>query len=131
MAVLRQEPKKILLVGSDACTEVEEQLARADLRVAKTNGGAAAVECAKYNSFSAAVLMSTGREMDLAETALNLRDMQPSLEIIILVDRTLDAELEAQADAVLRAIPKSRILTIPELNNYLAFSKRMRNPGEF
>jgi DNA-binding response OmpR family regulator len=123
MAVLRQEPKKILLVGSDACMDVEEQLVRADCHVVETNAGRAAVGCARYNSFSAAVLMSTGREMDLAETALNLRDMQPSLEIIILVDRTLDAELEAQADAVLRAIPKSRILTKPEFNSYLASSK--------
>ncbi|HEV8723686.1 MAG TPA: hypothetical protein VGW77_23960, partial [Candidatus Binatia bacterium] len=81
--------------------------------------------------FSAAVLVSTGREMDPAETALNLKDIQPSMEIIILTDRTLDQEAAVQADAVLRAIPKARILTIPELNNYLASSKRMRNTGEF
>jgi hypothetical protein len=120
---VNQEPKKILLVGSDACTDVEEQFVRADCHVVKTNGGAAAVACAKHNSFRAAVLMSTGREMDLAETALNLRDIQPALEIIILVDRTPEKEMAAQADAVLRAIPKSRMLTKPELNSYLASSK--------
>jgi hypothetical protein len=123
MPVVRQEARRILLVGSDASHDVEKQFVRADCHVVKTNAGPAAVAYAKHNYFSAAVLMSTGREMDLAETALNLRDIQPSLEIIILVDRTPDEEMEAQADAVLLAIPKSRLLTKPELNSFLAASK--------
>lgn len=123
MPVIRQETKKILLVGSDTSRDVEEQLVHADCNVVKTNTGAEAIAYARYKSFSTAVLMSTGREMDLAETALNLRDIQPSLEIIILVDRAPDKEMEAQADAVLRAIPKSRMLAKPELNSFLTASK--------
>ncbi|HZA52814.1 MAG TPA: hypothetical protein VE616_01080 [Candidatus Udaeobacter sp.] len=111
------------MVGSDADKDVQEQFIHADCHVVKTNAGAAAVAHAKHHSFSAAVLMSTGQEMDLAETALNLRDIQPSLEIIILVDRTPDKELEVQADAVLHAIPKSRILTKSDLKSYLASSE--------
>ena len=121
--MVRQEARRILLVGSDASHDVEKQFVHADCHVVKTNAGAAAVGYAKRNSFSAAVLMSTGREMDLAETALNLRDIQPSLEIIILVDRTPDKEMEVQADAVLRAIPKSRILPKSDLKSYLASSE--------
>ena len=121
--MVRAETRRILLVGSDADKDVQEQFIRADWHVVKTNAGAAAVAHAKHHSFSAAVLMSTGQEMDLAETALNLRDIQPSLEIIILVDRTPDKELEVQADAVLHAIPKSRILTKSDLKSYLASSE--------
>ena len=120
--MVKQEARRILLVGSDTSHDVEKQFVKADCHVVKTNAGPAAVAYAKHNSFSAAVLMSTGREMDLAETALNLSDIQPSLEIIILVDRTPDQEMEAQADAVLRAIPKSRRLTKSDLKSYLVSS---------
>ncbi len=130
MPEVKHERRKILLVGSYRRMDVEDQLVRADCGVVKTDGGAAAVACAKHDSFSAAVLVSTSREMDLAETALNLKDIQPSMEIIFLTDRTLDQEAAIQAQAVLCAIPKSRILTIPELNSYLASSKQMRSPGE-
>ena len=119
------------MVGTDADKDVQEQFIRADWHVITTDAGAAAVAYAKHNSFSTAVLMSTGREMDLAETALNLRDVQPSLEIVILVDRTPDKETAAQADAVLRAIPNSRILTKSELNSYLIPSRRTKIAGEF
>ncbi len=131
MPEVEQEWRKILLVGCYGRMDVEDQLVRADCCVVKTDRGAAAVVCAKHDSFSAAVLVSTGREMDPAETALNLKDIQPSMEIIFLTDRTLDQEAAVQADAVLRAIPKARILTIAELSSYLTSSKRMRSPGEF
>ena len=81
--MVRVETRRILLVGTDADKDLQEQFIRAHWHVIKTNAGAAAVAYAKHNSFSTAVLISTGREMDLAETALNLRDIQPSLEIII------------------------------------------------
>jgi hypothetical protein len=123
MPLKGQEPRKILLVGSDVCSEVEQQLVHADCSVVKTNTGAAAVAFAKHKSFNAAVLMSTSGEIDLAETALTLMDIQPSLEIIILMDRTPDREeMTAQAAAVVRAIPKSRIFTKSDLNRYLATS---------
>jgi DNA-binding response OmpR family regulator len=106
--------KKLLLVGSDAYPRVEQRLLRAGCRVVKVNDGVAAVERARHESLRAAVLISTGRGMDLAETALTLRDIAPSLEIIILADRR-----PIEEDAVLRAIPKTKILTQSELNNYL------------
>jgi hypothetical protein len=121
MPLKGREPRKILLVGSDVCSEVEQELVHADCSVVKTNAGAAAVAFAKHRSFNAAVLMSTRGEMDLAETALTLMDVQPSLEIIILMDQTPNREdMTAQVAAVVRAIPKSRILTKSDLNTYLA-----------
>lgn len=99
---------------------MEELLVRAGWRVVNVDEGVAAVERARHESLRAAVLISTGRDMDLAETALTLRDIAPSLEIIILADRK-----PSEGDAVLRAISKTKILTQYELNDYLDSSKRM------
>lgn len=107
-----------MLVGSRECAHVEELLVRAGWRVVNVDEGVAAVERARHESLRAAVLISTGRGMDLAETALTLRDMDPSLEIIILADRK-----PIEEDAVFRAIPKTKIVTQSELNSYLASSK--------
>lgn len=79
-----------------------------------------AVERAKRDSFSAAVLISTGAAMDLSETALNLHDVAPSLEIVILLDREPDQEILAQSEAIVRAIANSRILMKPDFNEYVA-----------
>jgi len=116
MRLLRQETRKILLVGSGPCGE---QLVHADCDVVNTDTGAAAVTYAKYGTFSAVVLMATGRNVEFAETALTLKDVQPFLEIIIVMDKTPEKETTAEVAAVLRAIPRARILTTPELNNYL------------
>src|SRR5262245_1416892 len=115
--------QKILLVGSRACVHVEELFTRAGYYVIKVHDGVAAVERARHESLRAAVLISTGRGMDLAETALTLRDIAPSLEIIILADRKHGEETATQTDAVSRAIPKAKIFTQSELSSYLAFSK--------
>jgi hypothetical protein len=82
--------------------------------------GQAAVLKLRHEVVDAAVLISTGREMDLTETALTLRDINASMEIIVLTDPKRTADETARADVVARAIPKARILTAPELNVYFA-----------
>ena len=119
----KENKKKILLIALDRCPELEEPLTRAKYRVVRTNAGGTAVQRARHDSFSAAVLISTGQEMDLSETALNLHDVAPSLEIVILMDRAPDDEMTAQAEAIVRAIPKSRILRQREFSEYLASLK--------
>lgn len=123
-----QEPEsqKVLLVGSRARAHVEELFVRAGWCVVKADEGATAVKRAKHETLCAAVLISTGREMDVTETALNLRDVKPSLEIIIVADR--DAAGDAtQRNTIAHAIPKMKILTSRELSNYLASPKWTRS----
>jgi DNA-binding response OmpR family regulator len=78
--------KKILLVCADHCASVEKRLGSAGCVVNKAGEGSAAVDRARREMFDAAVIVSTGSEMDLAETVFNLRDVSSSLQILIVAD---------------------------------------------
>jgi hypothetical protein len=112
--------KRVLLVCSSGDNAVEESLIRAGCVVSRSLSGQAAVLKLRHEAIDAAVLISTGREMDLTETALTLRDINASVEIIVLMGPKRTADETARADAVARAIPNARILTAPELNVYFA-----------
>ena len=78
----------------------------------------------RHEVIDAAVLISTGREMDLTETALTLRDINASVEIIVLMDPSGTGDEAARTDVVAHAIPKAKLLTASELNNYFAPPER-------
>lgn len=113
------ESKKILLVCAPECTGVEEHLVHAGCLVTKVSHGTEAVEGIKHCVVNAVVIISTGSEMDLAETALNLRDINPSVEIIILADRIIAEGKRNEANAIARVVPKIKLLTVDELDDYL------------
>jgi hypothetical protein len=54
---------------------------------------------------------------------LNLSDINPSLEIIILADATRNLETAPGSEATASAIAGAKILTAPELADYLASSR--------
>ena len=120
MRALDPEPKKILLVCSPDCNRVQEQLLHAGYCVTKVGEGVEAIKRAKHELITAAVLISTGKEMDLAETILNLRDVNPGVEIIIIATSD-NAETKAgQTTAIVQALPETIVLTVRELGHYLA-----------
>jgi hypothetical protein len=112
--------KRVLLVCSSGDNAVEESLIQAGCIVSRSLSGQGAVLKLRHEVIDAAVLISTGREMDLTETALTLRDINPSVEIIVVMDPKGATDETARTDAVAHAIPKARILTAPELNIYFA-----------
>jgi hypothetical protein len=114
------EPKKVLLVCSRGCAYVEEHLLHAGYRVTKVGEGAAAIERAKHELLNAAVLISTGKKMDLTETVLNLKDVNPGIEIIIIADSRRAEEKAAQTAAIVKALPETTVLKVNELDRYLA-----------
>jgi DNA-binding NtrC family response regulator len=80
------KPGKVMLVCSGARNEVEECLLAAGCRVIKVKDGETAIARVEREIFDAAVLVATGKRMDLAETVFNLRDINRSMQIIIMGD---------------------------------------------
>jgi hypothetical protein len=120
MRAQNPEPKKVLLVCSPDCNRVEERLRHVGYCVTKVADGAAAIERAKHELLNAAVLISTGKEMDLAETVLNLRDINPAVEIIIVAGSDNAEKKAAQTAAIVQALPETTVVTISEFDRYLA-----------
>ena len=76
-----------MLVGFDAKQVLERRFQSAGARVTRVSDGAAALERARHQVFDAAVLVSKGSLINVAETAFNLRDLNRSMAITIVVDR--------------------------------------------
>ncbi|HXF77127.1 MAG TPA: hypothetical protein VNN13_13590 [Methylomirabilota bacterium] len=84
---LRQS-QKTLLVCAENCPEIERRLIAAGCAITKVADGDSAIGQVHREMFDAAVLVSTGDDMDLVETALNLTDIRSAMTIVIVSDRT-------------------------------------------
>jgi len=105
-----------LLVCSEACSEVESLLAKSGCRVIRVSDGEKAVSVAERKSLDSVVLVSTGEKMDLVETIFNLRDLRPAMPIFIIGDR----DANATEVIVTKKIPDTVVLSVKELQSYLA-----------
>lgn len=108
-----------MLVCSEASDEVEKCLLATGCWVITVKDGKAAVSRAEREIFDATVLVSTGKEMDLAETVFNLRDISRSMQIIILAGQGGVDQDAIDGEIIAQATPKTQVLTISELQDYL------------
>ena len=89
----------------------------------RVRDGSKALRTVRHETFDTAVLISTGRQMDLVETILNLRDIRPSMPVIVLIDPA-SAESSESAQAVIAdAIPEIPIFTLSEFQTRLVASR--------
>jgi len=110
---------KIMLVSTQAGGETENCLRAAGCCVARMGDGVFALVHAKRERFDLAVLVSTGKAMDLTETFLALRDIDKWMEIIIVADPEDNKCSELTKRIGAREFANAHVLTIAELREQL------------
>ena len=81
------EQVKIMLVGFDDKRILERRFLAAGCPVVVAKDSETAIQYARHETFGTTVLVSRGSLINVAETVFNLRDLNPSMEILLLVDR--------------------------------------------
>ena len=87
VATKRHSAGKIMLIGTDHNQIIEKRLQATGCAVVRASGHEVALDIARHQLFDAAVLLSQGSLLNVTETVFNLRDLNQSMEIIILVQR--------------------------------------------
>jgi len=110
--------EKIMVIGSEIPQSLNAIFQSATSRVTNVSSGKMAVSRAQHDTFDAAILISTGDEMDLAETVFNLRDISVSMELIIVSNLT-----NAINSAVIKAtlaglVSNATVMTMQELKKH-------------
>jgi hypothetical protein len=118
--------RRVLLVCSNACDEVEKALARAGCLVIIARDGGTAISQARSQLFDAAVLVSTGREMDLAATALNLRAVRVSMPIVIPTGFVGADETNRRRELIASLIPNTKLVDVA---GFASFFSRLAREG--
>jgi hypothetical protein len=120
--------KRILFVCSGRSDEIETRLQAAGCVVTKAGDGRSAVASSRRYPFDAAVLLSTGSEMDITETALNLRDVSPLMPIVVVTGPWMAHRKPSFTSRIAELIPKTITVQIEELANYLTHTVTPRTP---
>ena len=113
---------KALLVSTTRSPAVQDCLRAAGSTITRAESGEDAVRCAEHGSFDIAVIVSTGKYMDLIETYLHIRDLKPSMEIVLLSERPMteiDDKHDLTADTIATAFAKTHALTVEGLWKFL------------
>jgi hypothetical protein len=111
--------EKIMVIGSEIPQPLNVIFQAATSRVTKVPDGKVAVSRAQHEMFDAAILISTGEEMDLAETVFNLRDISGSMELIIVSDQTNTINSAVPKETLASLVSNATVMTTRELEQHL------------
>ncbi len=109
-----------MLVGYDDKHIMERRLKAAGWQVVKANDNAEALAHARHEVFDATVLVPKGSLINVAETIFNLRDLNESMEIIVVVDRAARPKNRFFRQLIEHPIARTRIFTRRQLQKHVA-----------
>ncbi len=108
-----------MLVGSQIPNQLLQVILDTGASVTTLPSGKTAVSHAHHEIFDAAIIVSTGEEMDLAETVFNLRDVNSSMQVIIVAGHADANEGAISKEALVRLVPNTKVMTAQELKTHL------------
>ena len=114
-----RKPGKMMLVGLDQSRILERRFKAAGYQVLTVADSLTAIEHARREPLDTAVLVSTGSLVNVADTAFNLRDLNRSVEIIILVNRLGPRSGRFLRPLLEHPIERTRVLTRRQLQREL------------
>ena len=125
-----RKPGKMILIGLDHSQILERRFKAAGYEVLTVTDGPTAIEHARREPLDTAVLLSTGSLVNAAETVFNLRDLNGSMEIIILVNR-LPHSSRFLRPLLEHPIERTRVLTRRQLQRELKASPARQQPSAY
>ena len=122
---------KVMLVGCDHNKLLEKRFMAAGCDVIRVADNETAIDHARHEVFGKTVLVSRGSLINIAETVFNLRDLNPSMEIIVLVDRLGKPTNRFLKQLLEHPIEHTEILTRRQLQRRLHAAGPPAPPGQF
>ena len=110
--------EKIIVIGSEIPQSLNAIFQAKTSRVTNVPNGKMAVSRAQREMFDAAILISTGEEMDLTETVLNLSDISRSMELIILSDQSHPINSVIPKETLAGLVSNATVMTTQELKKH-------------
>lgn len=112
-------PGKIMLIGIDQNRTLEKRFQIAGYQVLAINEPDAAFDHARHELIDTAVVVSAGSLINDAEIIFNLRDFNPSMEIVVVIESRRKSSDRFLRQLVEHPIERTIILTRRELKKQL------------
>jgi len=116
--------RKIMVVCSDFNDNLATDSARDGWRLIWVYDGKTAISKVRREKFDMIVLLSTGKEMDVTETLLNLRDIRESMPIVVVTE---PHEVEKSLVPNL-TFPNAKVVSVQGLGNLIESLKKDETP---
>ena len=116
--------RKIMVVCSDFNDNLATDSARDGWRLIWVYDGKTAISKARREKFDMILLLSTGKEMDVTETLLNLRDIRESMPIVVVTE---PHEVEKSLVPNL-TFPNAKVVSVQGLGNLIESLKKDETP---
>ena len=113
-----RSPMKMLVVCSDLYGDLKSRLVWRDWKVIWVRDAKAAIAKVRRERFNLTLLISTGAEMDITETLLNLRDIRRSMPIVVVSKGGGEEFLAAAEESV--PLSNTKVLPLNAINKFVS-----------
>lgn len=123
---MKRKTRKLMIVCSENSDDWETRLVCDGWVVIWVYDAETAISKVRRENFDMAVLISTGKEMDVTETLFNLKDIRESMPIVI-VRRPNDANQPRGQESYLQS--STKVLSVQGLDGLLKLLKETEKAG--